>query len=162
MSSTASIVHSPFLDALPGPVRQLLIPLAVSKAYSPGDELFREGHPHDAIYLITQGHVRLEMFVRDRGHLPLLTVGPGDLVGWSPLFSDRSMTATATAMDHVHTLAFDGCRLKHLCDANHEVGYHVMRQIVHVLSDRLVATRLQLLDLYHDASQDRRPIDAEC
>lgn len=162
MSSATSIVHSPFLDALPDHVRQLLIPLAVSKAFSPGDELFRESHAHDDIYLLTQGHVRLEMFVRDRGHLPLMTAGPGDLVGWSPLFSDHHMTATAMAMDHVHTLAFSGARLKELCESNHEVGYHVMRQIVLVLSDRLVATRLQLLDLFQDASPRRQPVDAEC
>jgi len=162
MSSATTIVHSPFLDALPGQVRQLLVPLMVSKAFPPGDVLFREGKQHDDIYLVTQGHVRLEMYVRDRGHLPLLTAGPGDLVGWSPLFTDQPMTATATAMDHVHTLAFDGRRLQALCESNHEVGYHVMRQIVQVLSDRLVATRLQLLDLFREHLPSRSTIDDEC
>lgn len=162
MSSATTIVHSPFLDALTEPVRQLLIPLAVSKAFPPGEELFREGHRHDDIYLVTQGHVRLEMFVRERGHLPLLTAGPGDLVGWSPLFSNRPMTATATAMDHVHTLAFDGRRLQELCESNHEVGYQIMRQIVEVLSSRLIATRLQLLDLFQEHAPPRAFTDDQC
>lgn len=162
MSGATSIVHSPFLEALPAQVRQLLVPLAVSKAFAPGDVLFQEGHPHDDIYLVTQGHVRLEMFVRERGHLPLLTAGPGDLVGWSPLFSDQPMTATAMAMDHTHTLAFDGRQLKTLCESNHEVGYHVMRQIVQVLSERLVATRLQLLDLFQEHAPSRPSVDPEC
>lgn len=162
MTSAPSMVHSPFLAALPAQVRQLLIPLAVSKAFPPGEELFREGHQHDAIYLVTQGHVRLEMFVRDRGHLPLLTAGPGDLVGWSPLFHEHSMTATATAMDHVHVLAFDGRRLLELCETNHEVGYHVMRQIAQVLSNRLVATRLQLLDLFQEHRPSQSSGEDEC
>lgn len=162
MPTATSIVHSPFLDALPGQVRQLLIPLAVSKSFAPGEVLFREGHLHDDIYLMTQGHVRLEMFVRDRGHLPLLSVGPGDLVGWSPLFSDLPMTATATALDYVHTLAFNGSHLKAICESNHEVGYHVMRQIVQVLSCRLLATRLQLLDLFQQHLPSRSVADNEC
>ncbi len=162
MSSLTATMHSPFLDALPESVRQMLLPLAVPKDFPPGDELFREGHQHAAIYLVTHGHVRLEMFVRDRGHLPLLTAGPGDLVGWSPLFHDQPMTATATAMDHVHTLAFDGQRLQQVCESNHEVGYHVMRQIVQVLSSRLVATRLQLLDLFQTHLPQRALLEDEC
>jgi CRP-like cAMP-binding protein len=58
------------------------------------------------------------------------------------------MTATATALEPVRTLAFDGRALKALCEECHEVGYYVMRQIVVVLSERLLATRLQLLDLF--------------
>ena len=162
MPNSASVVHSPFLDALPAQARQLLIPLAVSKSFHPGDELFHEGRPHDDIYLVTQGHIRLEMFVRDRGHLPLLTAGPGDLVGWSPLFNDHPMTATAIAMDHVHTLAFSGQRLQELCESNHDVGYHLMRKIVQVLSNRLVATRLQLLDLFQEHSANLSSQEDEC
>lgn len=162
MSGANSTGQVPFLDALPAQVRQLLVPLAVSKAFPPGDELFREGHPHDDIYLITHGHVRLEMFVRERGHIPLMTAGPGDLVGWSPLFTDQPMTATATAMDQVQTLSLDGRQLKKLCESNHEVGYHMLRQFVQVLSARLIATRLQLLDLFHEHTPSQQPVDREC
>jgi CRP-like cAMP-binding protein len=104
------------------------------------------------------------MFVRGRGRVPLMTAGPGDLVGWSPLFGGHPMTATATALEPVRVLSFDGQDLRGLCEANHEVGYHVMRQLALVLSDRLLATRLQLLDLFQDQSPlpHSQPVDPEC
>ena len=35
-----------------------------------------------------------------------------------------------------------------LCAANHEFGFHLMQRLASSLSKRLVATRLQLLDLF--------------
>ena len=145
-----------FLDALPASIRGELDQIASLKDFPPGAVLFQEGAEHDDIYLVLSGRVRLEMFVRDRGRLPLMTVGPGDLLGWSPLFASHAMTATAVALEPVHTLAFDGQDLRGLCETHHEVGYHVMRQLVLELSARLLATRLQLLDLF----LDQRPIPA--
>lgn len=125
--------------------------------------MFQEGTPHDDIHLIVAGHVRLEMFVPGRGRLPLLTLGPGDLVGWSPLFPGSTMTATAVALEPVRTLSLDGRGVADLCQSDHEVGYHVMRQIVRVLSNRLLATRLQLLDLFTDHQPSTgNPLDSEC
>lgn len=152
-----------FLESMPTAVRQLIEPLGKTRHFPPGTRLFREGEPHDDIHLVVDGRVRLEMFVRERGRLPLLTVGPGDLLGWSPLLGDHPMTATATALMSVETLAFDGEQLKALCEANHEVGYWLMRQIVQVLSQRLLATRLQLLDLFQTSqTSTAQPVDTEC
>lgn len=162
MTTTPQPQHLPFLAALPSAVREALEALATPRSFSPGDTLFHEGEPHSQIYLLVEGRVRLEMYVRNRGHLPLLTVGPGELLGWSPLFHDRAMTATARAMEPVHALAFEGQALKSLCESNHETGYFVMRQLVQVLSDRLLATRLQLLDLFHEQSPLHQPRDGEC
>ncbi len=47
-----------------------------------------------------------------------------------------------------------------LCQRDHEVGYHVMRQTVCAMQRRLVATRLQLLDLFAETTPiaaDRAP-----
>jgi CRP/FNR family cyclic AMP-dependent transcriptional regulator len=152
-----------FLDSLPKSVREQLHGIASPKNFPPGATLFHEGTEHDDLYLLLEGRVRLEMFVRDRGRLPLLTVGPGDLVGWSPLFAGHPMTATAIALEPLRTLSFDGQELRGLCEAEHEVGYHVMRQLSLVLSERLLATRLQLLDLFREHQPlTAQPIDPEC
>jgi CRP-like cAMP-binding protein len=152
-----------FLDALPPAQRAQLERLASSKDFRPGDVLFQEGTEHDDVYLLLEGHVRLEMFVRDRGRMPIMTAGPGDLVGWSPLFSGHPMTATASALESVRVLAFDGQELRGLCESNHELGYHLMRQLALVLTERLLATRLQLLDLFLDQQpRPARAVDAEC
>lgn len=79
------------------------------------------------------------------------------------------MTSTAVALQPVKTIAFDGDALRQLCERNHEIGYYVMRQLETALSHRLVATRLQLLDLFADqvpvvdtAPVEGRPGDPEC
>ncbi len=45
-------------------------------------------------------------------------------------------------------VAISGLELRQLCNTDFEVGYHVMGQVASALSQRLLATRLQLLDLF--------------
>lgn len=158
-----NLPQRPPWDALPAECVAVLQAMATPQHWSPGAVLFKEGGNCRDLYLLQDGHVRLEMLVRDRGWVPIMTVGPGDLVGWSPLFGDHPMTATAIALEPTHGLAFDGKQLRELCASNHEVGYHVMRNVALALSERLLATRLQLLDLFRE--QEPRPVramDAEC
>lgn len=158
-----STLRNRFWEALPQSVRAELEAIAVPRHWSPGAVLFQEGSEHDDIYLLQGGHVRLEMVVQRRGRVPMMTVGVGDVVGWSPLFGGHAMTATAIALEPTQAQAFDGKRLRELCAANHELGYHVMRYIAVTLSERLLATRLQLLDLFREHEPHApRVVDAEC
>lgn len=163
MPARASLPQSSPWDALPATCRAELESIATLKDWPPGALLFKEGAECSHIYLLLDGHVRLEMLVRDRGRVPLMTAGAGDLVGWSPLFGIHAMTATALALKPTQTLTFDGKQLRELCSTNHEVGYYVMRNIALALSERLLATRLQLLDLFREHEpQLSRTVDAEC
>jgi len=126
--------------------------IAQVNSYSPGTLVFVEGTPHPRFHLIAQGHVRLEMYVPRRGRVPILTTGRGDVIAWSALIGDSTMTATGVALDAVTTVSFLGQELKQLCDAEQEVGYDVMRTLAAALSRRLLATRLQMLDLFNDGA----------
>jgi len=153
-----------FFDGIAATVRAKLDHLAHPRTYAPGDVLFQEGSPHDDVHVLISGRVRLEMLVPQRGRLPIMTLGPGDLLGWSPLFGEQPMTATAIAMGPVQTLAFDGRDLRKACESDHEMGYCVMRQLSLVLAQRLLATRLHLLDLFREQAPVHPPrlADAEC
>ena len=63
------------------------------------------------------------------------------------------MTASAIALEESEVVVAAAERLRELCDTDHDFGYHMMRQMVAALSKRLVATRLQLLDLFADDPQ---------
>ncbi len=159
----ATLPKNRLWEALPASCRAELEAIANPKHWSPGVQLFQEGAEHDDIYVLLDGHVRLEMLVRDRGRVPLMTVGAGDILGWSPLFGGHVMTATAIALEPTHALAFDGKQLRELCAANHELGYYVMQHLAMTLSERLLATRLQLLDLFHEHEpRPMRAVDDEC
>jgi CRP/FNR family cyclic AMP-dependent transcriptional regulator len=143
-------VPGDFLQNLPANFRSLLEGLATEVRSPPGHCLFAEGDRFPDFQIVLAGHVRLEMNVPGRGRMPILTLGPGDVLGWSAALSDGAMTATATALDHVQTARLPGDKLRQLCDAQPELGYYFMKQLAAALSRRLLATRLQLLDLFAD------------
>jgi CRP-like cAMP-binding protein len=66
--------------------RDGLLSLAETRHFSPGELVVREGGAADALYLITQGHVALEVHVPGRGAVLMERLGPGDLPGLSWLF----------------------------------------------------------------------------
>jgi CRP-like cAMP-binding protein len=112
--------------------------------------VFREGAKNDNLYLVRSGRVGLEMNVPGRGTVRILTVGPGEMVGWSALLGNGKMTASAVAVEDTDFVVAPADKLRELCDSNRAFGFHLMRQMADALSKRLVATRLQLLDLFAD------------
>lgn len=148
---------SSFLIEIPVAIQEQLSALAKPFDFAGGDQIFSEGQIHDNIYLIESGRVRLSMFLPQRGSVPILTVGSGEFIGWTPLFGKSPMSATATAVETTRCWGFSGSELGRLCTSMHELGYYVMRQMAKDLSKRLMATRLQLLDLY----AEQQPLSAE-
>ncbi len=139
-----------FLREIPARYRPMIEGLVAEVHSPPGSCLFAEGDLYPDFQIVLEGHVRLEMNVPGRGRKAILTLGPGDILGWSPALSQGKMTATAIALDSVRTASIPGDRLRQLCDAEPELGYHFMKQLAAALSGRLLATRLQLLDLFAD------------
>jgi CRP-like cAMP-binding protein len=123
--------------------------------FAPGSVLFTEGEIHPWLYLILAGEVALEMCVPARGCTRILSVGPGDLLAWSAVLGDGRMTATAIALSPLRTLIAASDQVQSLCESDRAFGYEFMRQMARALSKRLVATRLQLLDLYQGSSSER-------
>ena len=113
-----------------------------------GANLFQEGSAEDEVFVISSGQIRLSMNVPGRGDVAFLTAGPGELVGWSGLIGDGRMTATATAIEDTTLIAMSGKRLRDLCSCEKDLGYVLLQRVSQVLSQRLLSTRLQLLDLF--------------
>ena len=148
MSLLETVSYCDFLRAMPGDLVVKLGRIAHSRAYAIGEILFSEGTEHSEFHVVVDGHVRLDMFVPRRGRVPILTAGPGDVLAWSALVGNSTMTSTAVALEPVRTVAFPSVELQGLCESEHEIGYNVVRQLAAALSRRLLATRLQLLDLF--------------
>ncbi|MBX3444577.1 MAG: cyclic nucleotide-binding domain-containing protein [Planctomyces sp.] len=145
-----------FTASLPEPVIRGLAEVCAMRVAPAGTTLFREGETHDEFSIIADGHVSLRMNVPARGDLPILSLSTGDILAWSALLAHGRMTSSAQAVSDVQLLTFQGPELRRLCEADHEVGFHLMSRVASALSRRLLATRLQLLDLF--ASQPP-PVD---
>lgn len=120
--------------------------------FKQGDFLFREGVENHNLFLIRLGRVALEMNVPGRGPVRLMTLGPGEMVGWSALIGQGHMTASAIVVQDAELVVSPADKLLQECEASGEFGYQLMRQMAEALSRRLVATRLQLLDLFANSA----------
>jgi CRP-like cAMP-binding protein len=124
----------------------------------PADEIiFHEKQKSPNIYLVVQGKVALEIWAAGRGATRIQTVGPGKLLGWSPLLGQGPMTATARALEPSRLVAINALQVLDACAENPRLGTELMRRTALALSRRLNATRLQLLD----ACQEILPVVSE-
>ena len=60
-----------------------------------GAVVFRQGEPATTVYWLLEGNVTLEICAPGSGCKRILTVAPGELLGWSPLLEQQRLTATA-------------------------------------------------------------------
>ena len=149
-SLVAILSESQFLkEVSPGDIEKLARIVTIER-FAPAAVLFQEGSECGQLFLVTEGLVGLEMCMPRRGCIRILTVGPQELLGWSAMLPGARMTARATVIEACTLIAFPSAELRELCDADHDVGYAVMSHISQALSQRLLATRLQLLDMFSE------------
>ncbi len=113
-----------------------------------GSLLLREGDPADTFYLIRRGTVSLEIHAPGRAPLVIETLHEHDVVGWSWLFAPYRWHTDGRAVTECGLVAFDGACLRGKCDADHELGYELIRRFAAIVCERLQETRLQLIDVY--------------
>ncbi|MBI3864135.1 MAG: cyclic nucleotide-binding domain-containing protein [Planctomycetia bacterium] len=152
MPATETLYEHSFVVGLPAHILAELAALANRRDFGPGTVIFREGSACDDLFLIDSGLVALDVQAPGRGPVRILTIGQGELLGWSALLGSGPMTATATALEQTAAFAIPGTRLRALCEQNYEAGFRILKQTCSTLALRLTATRLQLLDLFAEPS----------
>ena len=137
-----------FLSVLSERHRLMLASCARHFRAEPGEYLAREGEEAQSFYLIQTGQVVIQIHRAERGAVRLQTVGPGEVVGWSWIVQPFNWQFDALAVIAVTGIALDARALREKCDQDHELAYQLLRQLLTVVSGRLSATRLQVLDIY--------------
>ena len=115
--------------------------------FQAAEYLFHEGDPADQFYLIREGCVALEVRAPGRA-LTVQTLRPGEIVGVSWLIPPYRWSQDARAVEFTRAIAMDAACLRGKCEADHDLGYALMKRFVPVLIQRLQSTRLQILDVY--------------
>ena len=146
------IGDSPVFDGLAPAYLELVAGCARTTGFEAGEYLFREGDRADTFYLVRHGRVGIETMVAGRGALTVETVDAGGVVGWSWLFRPFRWHFDARAIDPVRAIAFDGACLRGKCDQDHTLGYELLNRFSPVMLERLLATQLQLIDVYGGAA----------
>jgi CRP-like cAMP-binding protein len=134
-------------EFLPGDL-DYLVQAASPVKWTAGETVFREGNRDDSLYLVLEGHVAIEISVPHRGRVRIATVGPGELFGWSSLFYEKPKTALATVLEPTRVLAVNAAVLREQSEKDPGFGFRLTRAVLRVVSDRLKATRAQLIDMF--------------
>jgi CRP/FNR family transcriptional regulator, cyclic AMP receptor protein len=116
--------------------------------FEAGQYLFREGEPANEFFLIRQGKVALEIVSPGRAPLVFGTLGAGEIVGASWLVPPYRWKFDARAMEATRAIGINAACLRDKCEADHDLGYDMMKRFLPVMINRLQETRLQILDVY--------------
>jgi CRP-like cAMP-binding protein len=137
----------PFVEEFQPQHIEKLTTLAKEVSFERDQIIFREGDECSEFYLIVAGRVALE--IEAPGHtLRVHTLAAGDELGWSAILMGRGKHFQGRALEHVDALALDGPALLAACREDKAFGFALMYRMLGVTSERLQATRLQLLDMY--------------
>jgi CRP-like cAMP-binding protein len=126
--------------------------IAEEKTLNGGDLIFEECDSSDRFYLLIEGNVDLSYRSIDEFHIYTTppkefyagSINPGEVFGVSALIEPYSNNASATASEASRVVVFDAIELRKLLDQDMPMAYHLARQTVVVLMDRLISLRVQL------------------
>jgi CRP-like cAMP-binding protein len=143
----AVLQKHPFVEEFQPQHIEKLSALAKEVQFERDHVLFHEGDECHDFYLIVEGRVALE--IEAPGHtFRVQTLSAGDELGWSAILMGRGKHFQARALQPMNALAFDGAALLNACREDPAFGFALMYRMLGVVSERLQATRLQLLDMY--------------
>jgi CRP/FNR family transcriptional regulator, cyclic AMP receptor protein len=142
------IGEHPFFGGMEERHIELVSGCAKNVRFEKGQVILREGDEANEFYFIREGLVDVELIVPCKGFTRVQTVGEGDVLGWSWLVPPYQWRFGARACQPTRALAFDGKCLRTKCEEDHDLGYQLLKRFAHIVTERLDATRLQLLDLY--------------
>ena len=138
----------PFLRGIDEKHLEFLTGCASNVRFVAQEFLFREGDEASAAYLLRAGRVALEIDVPGRGPAQIETVEAGEVLGFTWLFPPYRWQFDGRAAEPVRAVAFDGKCLREKCEADHDLGYELVKRCLYQVNQRLEKARFQLLDIY--------------
>lgn len=138
----------PFFAGFASEHLQLIEGCARNQRFDAGQYLFREGEPADEFFLVRHGRVALEIGAPRRAPIVFETLGDGEIIGASWLVPPYRWMFDARAVALTRAIGIDAACLRRKCETDHHLGYEMMKRFLPILTKRLQATRLQILDVY--------------
>ena len=142
------LARQSFFVGFPTEYAELLAGCARLCQFQAGEYLFREGEAADSFFFIRQGNVALEVAVPGKPPVIVATLGDGEILGAAWLVSPFRSMFDARAVSFTRAISFDAKCLREKGEANHSLGYEMMKRFLPVFAKRLHATRMQILDVY--------------
>jgi len=120
------------------------------ESYSKGIVLFNNDDKAEALYIIMEGTVHLE--VKNGGTITYSMNEPGDVFGWSSMFESGRYTAAGICATDLKTVKIEKIKINKIFSKHPDAGIKVLRRLGSVFSKRLSNAYLDLLSVRSTAS----------
>ena len=148
MSLASALAAAWLTRDLPTDLRDELAAVGRLATFPANSLLTREGEPTEDCAIVLDGRVALRTRVPERGLVTILTVEPGDIVGWSAIVPPYRATSTAVTLETTQMALFEGRLLRDRLERSPELAAGFYPLVLGAVARRLTGTRLQLLDLF--------------
>ena len=142
------VLEHPFFAGLGPEFGAAISGCARNLRFAAGEYLFREDEPANEFYLIRHGTVALELHAPGRQPIVIATLREGDILDAAWLVPPHRWAFDAHASELVRALGVNARCLREKCEADHDLGYELMKRFVGAMGERLRAIGLQVLDVY--------------
>lgn len=137
------------LDRLSPAASEWFVRVAQAIPFPTGAVLIHEGVDTPFLGVLEQGRVALRLRLPELGNrLTIVTVEPGELVGWSALVKPYRATVDAVATQPTVVRAVDARLLRETLAADPALAAELPMVVLEGVSRRLTASWTQLLDLF--------------
>ena len=137
-----------FFASLDGEFCKLVCGCAKNVVFPAAHYLFHEGDAADQLIMLRHGRVAIQVASPGRGAITFQTLGEGEILGLSWLIPPYRWAYDAKSLEPIRAISIDAACLRQKCEADHDLGYELMKRLMAVLIQRLQATRMQILDVY--------------
>lgn len=137
-----------FFEAFPDELFKELRTCADKVSYDVDQLIYKQGDPAEEFFLILQGRVALELYAGHHGAMIVQTVGAGEILGWSWLFTPYRRHFDARALTPVAAICLQAHCMREQAERNHLLGHELYKRFSRAVVASLQAARLQLLDVY--------------
>lgn len=130
---------------------EVLAKHAKEKKFAAGEFLFKQQDAATHFYIVRDGSITVEVPSLYGPPLVVQTLGVDDVLGWSWLIPPYTWTFEAKADTDSKVLMFDGKALLKYCEKNTDFGYALMKRFAGLMSERLQAARLKMMESWAPA-----------
>ncbi len=137
-AAARALAATPLFAGLESDTLQALVEHLALITLDRGEDLFREGDPGDALYVIVEGEVSVQAEGPPR--VEMTRLGPGAFIGEVALMTDQPHTATVTAVNNAELLRIDRVTLSRVLGSHGDMLQPVLRFVRDRLVDRWTRT----------------------
>ena len=108
--------------------------------------VFKIGETAEYFYIIESGKVRLEVDSPSKPSVKIWTLRYHDILGCSWLFKPYNWQFNAHAIEDTEMLLIDAKTIREKCEEDYRLGYELMRCFSQIMMQRMMATRMKLIE----------------